>query len=151
MSNITSSEETYQCERCNKKFKTKRTLKVHNTTSKCANNEYNNKLYCCDFCKKSLSTKQMLKHHLTKCKDVEISKQEVKFQKHLVTMQKKYIADVLSLQEKYQRELKDFCIDLQQKFNTDLFIFKDEFKQQFFGNLKLMNDNTNSSSLNNEF
>jgi hypothetical protein len=79
-----NNENENKCEKCNKLFKTKYTLKTHISNSKKCNGQIKKQiLFSCDGCKNSFDRKFNLNRHQTIC--LEYKKKEETKQKQITT------------------------------------------------------------------
>lgn len=101
----------YQCEFCNKEFKSNSSLNYHKKTTKYClkiQNKFNTELEC-KFCFKNFTSKQSLDYHLNICKQVkenldEITKNDNEKLKLIIEEQKIYISKLETKVEIYEKD-----------------------------------------------
>ena len=87
-----SSVVNFQCETCQKYFKSKSGYSTH---IKSCNVE---KTFLCEFCNKNFSTKKILNNHFQACKDKKSVDENLRLNQLLKDQEEKYL-DMLKVQE----------------------------------------------------
>ena len=97
-----------ECSKCNKIFQSKKSLNVHEKTSKCHEKKIE-KIFNCIYCTKNFSTNQMLKYHIDTCVEKKISDIKNEYEIKIHDLQKKYEDQIVMLKSKDIEDLTDLC------------------------------------------
>jgi hypothetical protein len=135
------------CEKCNKVFVTKYTLKKHIESNVCdKKNEKNNSVLtmtCSSFeCDYKTVKKTDLQRHIKSCKYIEIDNVHEKYQKEIEKLRNEYQKEIDQLRNEHQKEILNIqkaCMEKEQDRLTSLF-------EKVITKPAVMNNTTNNTT-----